>query len=156
MANLSLRSHQDGASGLLFIAAGLGFAYVSTSYQMGTADKMGPGFFPFWLGILLAVLGAIVFIGAFSAKREEDRIGKWDIRSVLWVTGSIALFGLLLKPLGLILALLSLIFVSAMASHEFHWKGTLVNAIILIVIAYAAFVWGLNLQFPVWPAFIAS
>jgi len=49
--------------------------------------------------------------------------------------------------------LVVLIFVSAMASHEFHWKGTLVSAVILNVIAYFAFVWGLKLQFPVWPSF---
>lgn len=153
MSNLSLRSHKDAAAGLMFVAVGIGFAIVSRSYTMGTAEQMGPGFFPFWLGVLLALLGAIVSFSAFSPKAQEDRMGKWDYRSVLWVTGSVTLFGLLLKPLGLILSLLALIFVSAMASHDFHWKGTLVNAIILIVLAYVAFVWGLSLQFPVWPAF---
>ena len=60
------------------------------------------------------------------------------------------------KPMGLIASLTFLVIISAMASHEFHWKGTVVNAVILNVIAYVAFGWGLNLQFQVLPAFLRA
>jgi hypothetical protein len=117
---------------------------------------MGPGYFPFWLGIVLAVIGAIVLMNSMSKKAQSDKLAKWDWISVLWVTGSVVLFGLLLKPMGLIVSLAFLIFISAMASHEFHWKGTLLNIVILNVIAYVAFIWGLNLQFQVWPSFLTA
>lgn len=153
---MQIRSQKDFASGLMFIAVGLGFSYIATTYNMGTTAKMGPGFFPFWLGLLLAVLGAIVTMTSMSAKSSEDQIAKWDWPSVLWVTGSVVIFGVVLAYLGLMLSVLVLVFISAMASHEFHWKGTIVNAVILNLIAYVAFIWGLKLQFHVWPSFFTA
>jgi hypothetical protein len=93
-----------------------------------------------------------VLLGSF--KTEEDKIGGWDIKSVLWVLGAVALFGLLLNPLGMVLSVIVLVLVSSKASHEFSWAGTVLNAAVLIAISLAAFVYGLNIQFPVWPSFI--
>ncbi len=151
---MHIRSHKDFASGLLYTAIGLGFAFVAQSYSMGTAAKMGPGYFPFWLGVVLAGLGLIVTFQSLGEKGEEDRLDRWDIKTLLWILGSVVLFGLLLRPLGLVLSIVVLVFVSSMASHEFGWKGTLLNIIALIAISMGAFVYGLNLQFPVWPAFV--
>lgn len=153
---MQIRNRKDFASGLMFVAVGLIFSGVATTYNMGTAAKMGPGFFPFWLGLVLAFLGAIVTLSATSKKATEETIPSWDWPSVLWVTGSVVLFGVVLAYLGLILSLFVLVFISAMASHEFHWKGTVINAVILNVIAYIAFVWGLKLQFQVWPSFFTA
>ena len=150
---MQIRNQKDFVSGLMFVAVGLIFSYIATTYNMGTSAKMGPGFFPFWLGLVLALLGAIVTMSATSKKSPKDTIAKWDWPSVLWVTGSVVLFGVVLAYLGLVLSLFVLVFISAMASHEFHWKGTIVNAVILNLIAYVAFVWGLRLQFQVWPSF---
>jgi hypothetical protein len=153
---MQIRNQKDFASGLMFVAIGLIFSFIARGYTMGTAAKMGPGYFPFWLGIVLAVIGAIVLMNSMSKKAQSDKLAKWDWVSVLWVTGSVVLFGLLLKPMGLIVSLAFLVFISAMASHEFHWKGTLLNIVILNVIAYVAFIWGLNLQFQVWPSFLTA
>jgi hypothetical protein len=151
---MHIRSQKDFASGIMFVLFGLGFAYVATTYPMGTPAKMGPGYFPFWLGILLAMIGAIVTMNSMSKKGESDKLAKWDWVSVLWVTGSVVLFGLVLKPMGLVFSLALLVFISAMASHEFHWKGTVLNVVLMNVIAYVAFIWGLKLQFQVWPSFL--
>jgi len=70
------------------------------------------------------------------------------------ITGSVVLYGLLLPTMGFIVAVFVLVFMSASASHEFHLKGTLVNATFLIVFTYSVFVLGLNLQFPLFPAFL--
>ena len=153
---MKIRNQKDFASGLLFIAIGLAFAYIATSYQMGTPAKMGAGYFPFWLGILMAILGLIVSVKALGSKAEENKLAKWDWKSVIWVTGSVLLFATTLPYMGLIVSLIVLIFVAAMASHEFNWKGTVVSAALLNVIAYVAFVWGLKLQFPVWPFFLTN
>ncbi len=150
---MKIRNQKDFMSGLMFIAIGAFFFILARSYQMGTPAKMGSGYFPFWLGVVLALLGLFVLLGSLKSNAEESGIGKWDWKSVLWVTCSVIIFAISLPYAGLVLSLVVLIFVSAMASHEFHWKGTLVSAVLLNVIAYFAFVWGLKLQFPVWPSF---
>ena len=153
---MRIRSQKDFASGLMFILVGFGFSWVARGYSMGTAAKMGPGYFPFWLGIVLALLGVLVLWGSLSSKSEEDNLARWDIKTLLWILGSVVLFGLLLKPLGMVLSVLVLVLVSSMASHEFSWKGAILNSIILVLISLGAFVYGINLQMPVWPAFLAS
>jgi hypothetical protein len=153
---MQVRNQKDFAAGLMFVVIGLIFSFIARSYTMGTAAKMGPGYFPFWLGILLALIGVIVLANSMSKKAPSDKLAKWDWASVLWVTGSVVIFGLLLKPMGLIVSLSFLIIISAMASHEFHWKGTVLNVVLMNVIAYVAFVWGLNLQFQVWPSFLTA
>ncbi|WP_423198082.1 MULTISPECIES: tripartite tricarboxylate transporter TctB family protein [unclassified Cupriavidus] len=153
---MRIRSQKDFASGLMFILVGFGFSFVARGYSMGTAAKMGPGYFPFWLGIVLALLGALVLWGSLSSRGEEDKLAGWDIKTLLWILGAVVLFGLLLKPLGMVLSVLVLVLVSSMASHEFSWKGAILNAIILVLISLGAFVYGINLQMPVWPAFITG
>ncbi|NUT14815.1 MAG: tripartite tricarboxylate transporter TctB family protein [Cupriavidus sp.] len=153
---MRIRSQKDFASGLMFILVGFGFSWVARGYSMGTAATMGPGYFPFWLGIVLALLGALVLWGSLSHRTEADRLARWDIKTLLWILGAVVLFGLLLKPLGMVLSVLVLVLVSSMASHEFSWKGAILNAIILVLISMGAFVYGINLQMPVWPAFLAS
>ena len=150
---MQIRSKQDFVAGLLFVAIGASFSFVATTYSMGTSAKMGPGFFPFWLGVLLSTLGAIITMTSMSKKTSTDELEPWHWPSIIWVLSSVIFFGLVLAHLGLMFSILALVFISALASHEFHWKGTVVNAIILNVIAYVAFVWGLKLQFQVWPSF---
>ena len=84
----------------------------------------------------------------------EESIGKWDWRIMIWISGSVALYGILLPTLGFLLSVIILVFISASASHEFSWKGTALNAIFLVTFTYLAFVKGLNLQFPLFPAFL--
>ncbi|CAG9169359.1 tripartite tricarboxylate transporter TctB family protein [Cupriavidus pampae] len=153
---MRIRSQKDFASGLMFVLVGIGFSWVARTYSMGTAAKMGPGYFPFWLGIVLALLGVIVTWGSLSLKSEEDHLAKWDIKSLLWILGSVVLFGLMLKPLGMVASVFVLVLVSSMASHEFSWKGAIAAAILLVLISLGAFVYGINLQMPVWPAFITG
>jgi hypothetical protein len=153
---LRIRSQKDFTSGLMFILVGLSFSWVARGYSMGTAAKMGPGYFPFLLGLVLAVLGAVVLWSSLSTKGEADHLERWDLKILLWILGSVVLFGLLLKPLGMVLSVFVLVMVSSMASHEFSWKGALLNSIVLVLISMGAFVYGINLQMPVWPAFISG
>jgi Tripartite tricarboxylate transporter TctB family len=91
-------------------------------------------------------------LGAVRRTAEPQALLKWDMKGLAWVTGSVALFALLLFPLGLIGALFVLIMVSSRASPEFTWKGALANAAVLIALCLVVFVYGLGLQLPVWPA----
>jgi Tripartite tricarboxylate transporter TctB family len=151
---LKIRNQKDFVSGLMYIGLGSFFAILARGYQMGTAAKMGSGYFPFWLGVLLATIGAYVAFRSLAISQEDVKLAKVDIPSVLWVTGSTLVFAICLPILGLVTSLFLLVVISAMASHEFSWKGSIINAVFLIGFAYMAFVWGLKLQFPVWPTFI--
>ena len=151
---MTIRNQKDFWAGLMFIAFGAFFAGFGTQYTIGTAAKMGPGYFPISLGVLLMILGALVSLAALRPKAQEEVVTKFDWFVLGWILGAVVLFGLLLGPAGLVIALAVLIGVSSYASHEFHPVATLINAIVLIVGCYVIFVWGLKLQFQLWPAFL--
>lgn len=152
---MQLRNKQDFWSGAMFIALGLGFALKATGYQMGTAARMGPGYFPFWLGAILALLGAVVLIGSLMPKATETHVDRFDWRIVLLVLGSVVVYGLVLKLLGVYIAVFLLVMISSLASHEYSWKVAAANGIFLVIFAYLAFIKGLGLIFPLWPSFLA-
>jgi len=153
---MHIRNQKDFWAGLLFAAFGLFFSGFGTRYTFGSAARMGPGYFPTVLGILLIVLGAAIALAALSPKAEEHRVAKFDWRTIVLVLGAVVLFGALLNRGGLILALAAVVIVSSYASHEFGWKATLVNTVVLIVLCLVVFVYALSLQFPLWPTFFAG
>ena len=152
MAGLAIRNQRAFVSGALFLGFAIFFYVVALGYPAGTAARMGPGYFPRLLAIVLAVIGLVVMLGAMKATAERQSLHAWDWKGLAWVTGSVALFGLLLFPIGLIGALFVLIMVSSKASPEFTWRGALVNAAVLIALCLVVFVYGLGLRLPVWPS----
>jgi len=138
----------------MYMVIGAFFAIMATQHPMGTAAKMGPGFFPFYLGILMFLLGVLVAVKAFSAKASIESIPKFNWRIIAQITGAVVLYGLLLPRLGFLIAVVVLVFVAASASKEFTWKGTLINAAFLVTFTYSVFVLGLKLQFPLLPVFL--
>jgi Tripartite tricarboxylate transporter TctB family len=140
----------------MFMAFGILFVGLSQQYTLGTAAKMGPGYFPTALGILMGVLGLIVAIGAFAKGNVVTELSKVGWRELGMVLGAVGLFALSLPTLGLMIALVLLIAVSAYASHEFSVRDTVIAIIFLMILSYVVFVWGLELQFPVWPKFLTK
>ncbi|MFY9136425.1 tripartite tricarboxylate transporter TctB family protein [Zwartia sp.] len=151
---MQLKNKQNFWSGVMFIVLGSAFAWKSTEYSMGTAARMGPGYFPFWLGVIMAILGAIILVSSFAKKAQTTEISKFDFKSVAIITGAVVVFAYLLQPAGLIISMLVLVLISAAAAHDNNWKVTIANAIFLTVLCYLAFVVGLKLVFPIWPAFL--
>ena len=150
---MKIRNHRDFGAGIMYIVIGLFFAILATQYQMGTAAKMGPGYFPVWLGLLMTLLGFLVLLRSLSAKATIEKIPPFNWRIIGLITGSVLIYGVLLPKMGFLVSVVALVFMSASASHEFHWKGTLVNAIFLTAFTYSVFVLGLKLQFPLLPVF---
>lgn len=148
-----LRSEQDLLSGLVFFVGGGGFAWAAHGYPMGDAGRFGPGFFPFWLGLALVALGLFLMLRALVRGRAAERIPAIDWRTMLWISGSASLFGLILVPLGLPVATLVLTVVSSAASREFRWKPALINGLVLAAFVHVTFVSLLGLPLPVWPSF---
>lgn len=154
MKGVAIRNHRAFASGVLFLAFAVFFFVMALQYPAGTAARMGPGYFPRLLAIVLAGIGLIVILGAMKSSAEAQALRQWDLKGLAWITGSVILFGALLFPLGLIGALFVLIMVSSRASPEFTWMGALANAAVLTVLCLAVFVYGLGLQLPVWPSLL--
>ena len=150
---MKIKSPRDFWAGLMFISFGLFFLIVSqVMYQMGTAVRMGPGYFPTVLGGILAVLGAIVLFGSFAV--EGPPVAKFHFRPLLFILASSLAFAYLLKPLGLVLASAALIFISAYGGHEFKWKEVAWLTLVLVIFSVLVFVKGLTLPFPICPDFI--
>ncbi len=162
---MQIKSRKDFVSGLMFIAAGAAFAIGATSYTVGDAARMGPGYFPLLLGSLLAIGGCIVLLGSFTAQRDDGGlIGKIAWRPLLLIVGANLVFGVLLggvqalniPAMGLIAAIFAVVIISSMAGDRFVFRGALMLAFILAVGSYLTFVVGLSLQFQVWPSFITG
>ena len=153
---MRIRNQRDLWSGLMFVAVGILFIALSAQYQFGTSAKMGPGYFPAVLGGLMAALGALVAIGSVAISNTETTLSKVGWREILLLLGSVAVFGFLLPKLGMVIALALLVGISALASHEFSVRDTLLAIVVLVPMSWVVFVWGLELQFPVWPAFMTK
>ncbi len=160
-----LKSQKDFFSGLLFIVVGGSFAYGASTYQVGTGARMGPGYFPLLLGIILALMGVVVAVRAFmTGTPGGDRIGAIAWRPLFLVLSANVAFGALMigvpaigiPQFGLVVAIFALVTIASFAAERFIVKEVLVLSVILSVGSYAAFVKLLGLQFPVWPSFIAG
>jgi hypothetical protein len=152
---MRIKSQRDFWSGVMFILAGIGFAWGATNYSFGNSARPGPGYFPFGLGILMAILGAMVLFKSLTVETEGgDPIGSIGWKPLLIILGSLVLFGFALPYLGMVIALPLLVVTSALAGDEFHWGEALANAAILTAGSWAIFIWGLNLVIPLWPVFL--
>lgn len=151
---MKIRNQRDFGAGIMYMVIGLFFTIVATQYPMGTAAKMGPGYFPFWLGILMTLIGLLVLVKSMGAKAAIESIPKFNWKIIAQITGSVVLYALLLPRMGFLVAVVVLVLVSASASKEFTWKGSLINAAFLVTFTYSVFVVGLKLQFPLIPAFL--
>ncbi|MGL9618530.1 tripartite tricarboxylate transporter TctB family protein [Bradyrhizobium sp. U531] len=154
MKGLAIRNQRAFASGVLFLAFAVFFFATALQYPAGSAARMGPGYFPRLLAIVLAAIGLVVILGAMKPGAEAQALRRWDLKGLAWIVGSVVLFGGLLFPLGLVGALFVLIMVSSRASPEFTWTGALTNAAVLIVLCLGVFVYGLGLPLPVWPSLL--
>ena len=153
---MKIKSQKDFWSGLMFIVVGIAFAWgAAANYNFGSSARPGPAYFPFGLGVLLALLGAFVLFESLVVDTEDgDPIGAWAWKPLVWICLSVGVFGWMLPHLGMIIALPVLVVVSAMAGDEFHWKDAVINAAILTVGCWLIFVVGLKLTIPLWPTFI--
>ncbi len=160
---MRIKSQKDFFSGLMFLLVGIAFAWGAGSYSIGTGARMGPGYFPMVLGVLLAGLGFIITITSLVVETPDgDPVGSFAWKPLVFIIAGNLVFGasigglpsIGLPPMGLIFGIFALTFVASNAGDEFKFKEVLILAIILSVFSYAAFILLLKLQFPVWPTFL--
>ncbi|HYF18630.1 MAG TPA: tripartite tricarboxylate transporter TctB family protein [Ramlibacter sp.] len=149
---LRIHDQKDFGAGLLYMGFGAAFSLGALDYKMGDAARMGPGWFPFWVGLLLVLVGVLTAASGLRAGGTAEKIRRPQLAPLAWVIGAVVLFGLALEPLGLVLALTLLVVVSMRASHEFRWAPAIATAVALILFSIGVFVWGIDLLIDLWPA----
>ena len=147
-----IRHPKDFWSGILFAAIGAGTLAYGAKYTLGTAARMGPGYFPRILGILLIALGAILALRALRLRGPP--LPRWPVRPTLIVLGSVVVFGLIVQKLGVALSTVILIVLASTASPEFRPKEALLSGLFLAALSVGVFIVGLKLQLPIWPWFV--
>jgi len=143
---VGFRNPKDFGSGLLFLVLGGVCVVIARNYPMGSAQSMGPGYFPTMLGSLLALNGAALVIRSFL--RSGPGFPEISWRGILLTMAAIVLFGLLLKTAGLPIAVMALVVISACASAQFRLWPPLALAVALSVFCVLIFVQALGLPIP--------
>ena len=160
-----IKSQRDFFSGLMFTAIGIAFAVGANSYTVGSAARMGPGFFPMMLGIILAILGGVITFNSLVIHTEDgEKVGGFVWRPIVYILGANLAFGVLLgglpsiglPPMGLMVAIVALAIIASKAGDEFVLRDVLILAVVLAAASYLAFIMLLKLNMPVWPAFITG
>ena len=132
-------------AGLIFVGIGVAFAYASLGYQIGTAFRMGPGYFPLVLAGLLIILGIAILVSAFRDGPDAEQMERVPWLAVVLILGSLVFFGVTVRGLGVVPSLFITTFLSAFASKRTGFVGAILIATALVVICYAIFLEGLSL-----------
>lgn len=140
---LTIRNPKDFFTGLLLLATAAVFAYGLTELQIGTAYRMGPGYFPMLLTGLLAVFAIIILVNGFITDGES--IGEIPWKALIVVTLSVASYGVTLKGLGFVLSLGLTVLISTFAAERWDAKAAVALTIGLVASCFLIFVKGLGL-----------
>ncbi len=143
---LEFRCNKDFWSGLMFFVIGAAAVLVARDYPFGRLLRMGSGFFPTLLGVILMLFG--IYIMVKGLRRNEKIRGNWSVRAVIVLPLITILFGVLMERAGFIPALAVLAFGSAAAGNEFKWGEVLLLTAFMTVLSVAVFILGLGLPYP--------
>ncbi len=140
-------ARKDLLAGATFVGFGLAFAITSTTYEVGSALRMGPGYFPLVLGSLLVLLGILIAVKGFVAG-EGDEIGPVPWKAAALLVVALLFFGFTVRGLGLVPSLLITVFLAAMAGRRARVIPAVVIAASLTALSVLIFVIVLQLRLP--------
>ena len=147
---MRIRAPKDFWSGVMFCGFAAVAILAARGYSLGSAGRMGPGYFPLLLGFVLGALGAILI--ARSVALDGEPLPRFHLRPLLVMAVAVCLFGLLIEPAGLVVSLAVLIALSAWAGPQFRLPETFALAVALIVFSIGVFVYALGLPLNIWPS----
>lgn len=139
---------RDVLSGLIFVGFGAAFGYAATGYPLGTAFRMGPGYFPLVLAGALVVLGIAILVKGVTAAASDTPIGAVPWRGAVFILGALVYFGATIRGLGLVPALFGAALLSALASRQNAPTAAVVIAVALTLGCVAIFHLGLGVSVP--------
>jgi putative tricarboxylic transport membrane protein len=138
-----IKNPKDFFAGILFIVISGVFAFQLRELPIGSAFRMGPGYFPLVLAGLLGVLGLIIMVGGMRSKGEPISRVPW--RGLLFVVAPVIFFGVTLKGLGIVPALAITVFATTFASVHWHLRTALINTAVLTIGGWLIFIKALGL-----------
>ncbi|MFL5091344.1 MAG: tripartite tricarboxylate transporter TctB family protein [Xanthobacteraceae bacterium] len=148
---MNIRASKDFWAGIMFLSFAAVAVLAARGYAMGTAGRMGPGYFPMALGLVLGLLGLLII--ARSVVAGSGAISGLQLRPLLVLAGAVLTFGLLIERLGLVITLVVVVAASAVASRESRPLEVAALAATLTAFSVGIFVYALRLPLPVWPSF---
>ena len=151
---MKIKDAKDFWSGVMFAAFGLGFVVFARQYDMGTAARMGPAFFPTMLGGLLLLLGVVVSIKGLTVPTNDGKVAQFHFKPLVLVLGAVVAFGLLLRPAGLLVSIAALVVISSLGGDEFRLRDVLLLTVGLAILVLVVFIYGLSMTVPVLPSFM--
>jgi hypothetical protein len=134
----------------MFSGFGLGAAIIASGYGFGTPARMGPGFFPIVVGVLLAAMGLALIVQSLMNPQADMPVEPLHWRPLFFISAAIASFGILIEERGLIVALVALIVIGRFAGREGSMLELAVMVVVLIAVAVGIFVYALNIYLRLW------
>jgi hypothetical protein len=141
---------KDTLAGLLFVAIGLGAVVIASTYDLGSARAMGPGYFPLVLGALIALFGGILVVQSFLGPGGE-RVTAFAVRPTLFIVASIVAFAFLVRPAGLIPAIAAVVVLGRLADTRIRVGESLLMAAVIALVCTVLFVFLLKMPLRVLP-----
>jgi hypothetical protein len=135
----------NGACGALFILFGAFFGIESLSLEVGTAFRMGPGYFPLLLAAVLLLLGFVILVQAI--RFEGEPLGPIAWRGMFFILPAPIFFGLTVRGLGFIPSIFLTALIAAFASHKMKPHVAVVLAALLTLFSFLVFSYALGLPF---------
>ena len=142
---------KDFLAGLVFLAFGWAATQGAREFEIGTLMRMGPGWFPSALGVVLALFGVFLMARGIGWPEKSPAPVEWGWRAPLCIVGSMVAFGFLLPRFGLVPALFAMFFICAFGGREFRWREVLILVVVMAALAVGLFTKGLGLPFKVFP-----
>lgn len=146
---MRIKNQEDFWAGAMFIGFGIITLVASRDYPMGSAFRMGPGYFPTYLAVLIVIIGAA--LAGKSLSTPGERVGPWGWRPLVCLSAAFAGFGLLIDRAGFVASLLVLIVASSFAGRDTRPVELVMLVIVLISGSVALFVYGLELPYRLFP-----
>jgi hypothetical protein len=141
-----LMNNKRFLSGLMFLGIGAVAILIAQDYPMGSALRMGPGYFPIVLGGIMALFGVYELI--LGIMKSDPVKGNWSLRALILLPLAAVIFGIMMENFGFIPALIALIFASAFSGNEFKFVEVLISAVVITAASVGVFIYGLGLPYP--------
>lgn len=146
---MRIRNGQDFATGIFFVAIGLGAYWVAIDYPMGNAMRPGTGVLPKALAWLL--VGTGIILAGKALVIDGPRLTGWAWRPAIMITLAVVAFAVLADRLGLIAAMLASMTLAALGTPETRWREYALFALFMVALGVGVFIHLLGMPIPVLP-----
>src|SRR5262245_1164704 len=141
---------RDLVSGLFWLAVAIFAAAEGVALKLGSLQRPGPGFFPFWGGVVLGLLSIVLVVRSHPVAATA-RV-RFRPESPKPIVAGLAVLGylLMLEPLGFMTVTLLLLLLLFRLERR-TWTFSVAAAVVGALASYALFQLWLKTQLPTGP-----